>query len=346
MNRAQHRDRIRAAAVLLCVCTLIASLASCSVVKQAATWNSAGAYPAGGGSSAGASPSPTVPAYDVKPLLDPAKKYLGLEIAGSPDSTAPAAQFAGWTGKKPNLLGAYVAWDTSFDPTAAANAWKYGAMYFQVWEPYDTTARQIAAGDSDNYLVRFADDVRSLNLPIAISFGHEMNGDWYPWGSGQTSAADFVAAWRHIHDVFAKRGATNVIWVWDPNDIYPVPTVALKPYYPGDAYVDWAGVTGYWTVFGPHTYATLFQPTLLQIRQFTQKPFLIAETSVEAGANEAASVKALFQAVHANPDIIGLVWYDYDRQGDWRLENRPDVESAFRTAAAGPDFGFDVSVAK
>jgi beta-mannanase len=55
--------------------------------------------------------------------------------------------------------------------------------------------------------------VRTLNLPIAVSFGHEMNGNWYPWGTAHTTAAQFVAAWRHIHDLFARVGATNVIWV-------------------------------------------------------------------------------------------------------------------------------------
>jgi beta-mannanase len=28
------------------------------------------------------------------------------------------------------------------------------------------------------------------------------------------SPEDYVAAWRHLHDLFAKRGADNVRWVW------------------------------------------------------------------------------------------------------------------------------------
>jgi mannan endo-1,4-beta-mannosidase len=70
--------------------------------------------------------------------------------------------------------------------------------------------------------------VRNLNVPIALSFGHEFNGNWYPWGTTGTTAADFVAAWQHVHDLFAAAGATNVIWIWDPNDIYPVPNVSLS----------------------------------------------------------------------------------------------------------------------
>jgi mannan endo-1,4-beta-mannosidase len=214
------------------------------------------------------------------------------------------------------------------------------------WEPFGVSVQSIAAGRSDGYITHFAQAVRALNLPVAISFGHEMNGNWYPWGTSQTTPAQFVAAWRHIHDVFAAEGATNVIWVWDPNDIYPVPNVQLSQYYPGDAYVDWVGVTGYWTQAGPNTYGGLYLPTLEEIRQFTRKPFLIAETSVESGSNESASLAGLFQAVEQHPDILGFVWYDYDKGGDWRIENRPSLQAQFRSALASSDFGFDVGGVK
>lgn len=329
---------------------VLAATAGCSVVHDAAAWPTpaAGSGTAAGaagapGSGATVMPSPRGPAFDVKPLIQPADKYLGLEMPDAPASIAPVQQFATWTGKKPNLLGEYVGWGTGLDTQGVKNAWSYGALYFQVWEPYNTTIKQIASGASDDYIERFAASVRALNLPIALSFGHEMNGNWYPWGTQATSAADFVAAWRHVHDLFVRAGATNVIWIWDPNDMYPVPDVKLQPLYPGDAYVDWIGVTGYWTVLGPHTYGDLFLPTLLDIRQFTQKPFIIAETGVEAGANQVSSVNALFDAVKAHDDIIGFVWYDYNRQGDWRLENRPDVEAAFRSDVSSSVFGFDAS---
>ncbi len=333
----------------LCAAVVLVLAAGCGVVNQAATWNSGsgasgtGAPTSGALASGSASVAPVTPGYDVKPLLDPAQKYIGLEIPDAPDKMTPVDQFASWTGKKPNLIGNYIGWYSQFDATAAENAWKYGGLYFMVWEPFTMPLSQIAQGLSDQYINSFAQAVRSLNVPIALSFGHEFNGDWYPWGTKDTTAAQFVAAWRHIHDVFVKNGATNVIWIWNPNDIFPVPNVQLAPYYPGDAYVDWVGITGYWTNNGPHTYATLYLPTLLEVRKFTQKPFLISETSVEPGADEVASVKGLFQAVEQHPDIIGFVWYDYDKGGDWRLENRPDVESEFRKDVAATDFGFNVS---
>lgn len=43
-----------------------------------------------------------------------------------------------------------------------------------------------------------------------------------------------------------------------------------------------------------------------------------------------------------HPDILGFVWYDYDKGGDWRIENRPSLESQFRSDLASDGFGFDV----
>lgn len=358
---AARRGRI-SAAVTAAVLLVGSMLAGCSVVQSAGTWNDS-RKPVAGSAAEGAAAAPTgasasgtatgqsaplAPAYDVTPLLDPSRKYLGVEINGAPDSITPAEQFASWVGTKPNLVGQYLAWNTSFDAKAASNAWSYGAMDFVVWEPWDTTLADIAAGDSDSYITAFATAVRTLNVPIALSFGHEFNGNWYPWGTSKSSAASFVAAWKHIHDLFAAAGATNVIWIWDPNDIYPVPDVSLQQYYPGDSYVDWVGVTGYWDQGGPNSYSTLYLPTLEEIRTFTQKPFIIAETSVAPGSDEDQSLEDLFQAVEQHSDILGFVWYDYDKGGDWRIENRPTLMTEFQQEldANSGHFGFTVSGVK
>ena len=133
--------------------------------------------------------------------------------------------------------------------------------------------------------------------PVAISFGHEMNGNWYPWGTSQATPAEFVAAWRHIHDLFAAAGATNVIWVWNPNIVNPMPDVELAPYWPGDAYVDWVGITGYFPTTGPDTFAGVYGPTMAEVRKFTSKPFIIAETAVQTGPDEVASIRSLIDGV-------------------------------------------------
>jgi hypothetical protein len=45
-----------------------------------------------------------------------------------------------------------------------------------------------------------------------LRFGHEVNGNGYPWAEGVNGngPGDHVAAWHHVHEVFTAAGATNV----------------------------------------------------------------------------------------------------------------------------------------
>jgi mannan endo-1,4-beta-mannosidase len=275
--------------------------------------------------------------FNLRALISPGSaKYLGIQANGEPDSLTPLISVAASVGRKPNLAGQYVAWGAPFDARGAVNAWNYGALYYMAWEPFGTSVDQIAAGASDAYITKFARAVRSIDLPIAISFGHEMNGNWYPWGSQQTSPATFVAAWQRIHRLFDRAGARDVIWVWNPNIINPLPQVQLQPYWPGASYVDWVGLTGYFALSGPHTFAGVFGPTMREIRHFTSKPFIIAETAVETGPLEGPSATSLVEGVAHNHDVLGFIWFDFDKDGvDWRLESRPQVRADLATAVAG-----------
>jgi mannan endo-1,4-beta-mannosidase len=313
---------------------LVLALSGCGLLSPPTTATTSGQNAA---ASPAASSQASAPPYNVTGLLHPATgKYFGIEADGAPDSLAPVQAFAANTGRKPDLIGQYVAWGKPFDAQAVSNAWSYGALYYMAWEPFGVSVQSIAAGHSDGYLTRFAKAVRSLNLPVAISFGHEMNGNWYPWGTSQTTAAQFVAAWRHIHDLFARAGATNVIWVWNPNIINPVPQVPLRPFWPGRAYVSWVGLTGYFATTGAQTFATLYQPTMTEIRHFTGKPFIIAETAIETGPAAASCAKQLVDTVTQHPNVLGFVWFDYDKQGvDWRVETRPVVRAAVAGDIAG-----------
>ena len=296
-------------------------------------------------SGAGGQPEPSAPVtskpaasqpYNVSGLLDPPTgKFLGIEAVGAPDSLAPLNAFAMNTGRKPNLVGQYVSWGTPFDARAASNAWSYGALYYAAWEPFDTSVQAIAEGQSNAYITSFAKAIRALNVPVALSFGHEMNGNWYPWGTTGTTAEEFVAAWRHIHRLFSRAGASNVIWVWNPNVINPVPQVALQPYWPGNAYVDWVGITGYFATTGPHSYAGLFKPTIAEVRTFTDKPVIIAETAIETGPDEVLSAANLVKSITRHP-LLGFIYFDYDKDGiDWQIESRPAVRAAIAGDIAG-----------
>jgi hypothetical protein len=125
-------------------------------------------------------------------------------------------------------------------------------------------ADSIIAGKHDAYFIDMADAMRAFGKPVILSMNHEMNGDWYyfsevwrnnvngvnPYG---WTAETYIGFWRHVHDIFRDQGATNVAFAWCPGargrKIRGLNTAeSLKLFYPGDAYVDWIGLSVYSTV--------------------------------------------------------------------------------------------------
>jgi hypothetical protein len=335
MMRLVTRARTALTAVLLATLTL----SGCSLLGDDGGKSSSGHAKAGADPSTGGNTD--IP-YDVTALLKPAKKYYGAAIEGAPNSVEPVEAYAKMTGKQPNLLEYYAAWGDGFDASGVRKAWKEGALTLMSWEPFDTTFADIAAGKSDAYLKKYATAVRKLNLPVVIDFADEFNGHWEKWGTEYATPQQFVAAWRHIHDTFADVGASNVIWAWAPNIINPVKKVQLKPYYPGDAYVDWVGFVGYWTIDQDNAFGSVFGPTIDEVRTFTKKPILLLETAAMAGERRRADIRNLFAGVEADDNLLGFIWFNQKKRADWRLEASPLALKEFKRLAADDRFGFDV----
>jgi mannan endo-1,4-beta-mannosidase len=261
----------------------------------------------------------------------PQRRELGV--------VAPVRSLSGYpasTGVSPNIAEFYVTFGSPFWSGAFNAAESIGAVPLMQWNPEGLGIASIAAGSEDAYLRRFAAAVRAYECPVILSFGHEMNGDWFPWGYQHTRPAVFVAAWRRIVDIFASQRASNVTWLWTVNaqppgnnDVSP-----LAPWWPGPAYVSWVGVDGYYRSAGD-TFESLFGNTLPQIRQLApDAPVLITETAVDVKAPEAlAQLADLFSGV-GSQHLRGLVWFDIKAEEDWALEDNPTVLAAFRAAAA------------
>lgn len=335
------RVRTTVAGCALALSALL-TLSGCSLLDDSGTSASSegGASRSGGGEDAQGADA-DIP-YDVTPLLKPGKKFFGAAVDGAPNSMKGVDAYTAMTGKQPNLIEYYAAWGDGFDAQGVRNAWAEGALTLVSWEPFDVTLADIAAGEKDAYLKKYAASVRKLNLPVVISFADEMNGHWEKWGTKYVTPKQYVAAWKHIHDTFTDAGASNVIWAWSPNIVNPVKSVELEPYYPGDGYVDWVGVIGYFTLEEDNAYTSVFGPTLDEIRTFTKKPTLILETAAEPGERRRADVRNLFAGVAADDDMLGFVWFDHKKRADWRLKVSPLALKEFKRLAADDVFGFDV----
>jgi hypothetical protein len=95
---------------------------------------------------------------------------------------------------------------------------------------------EITAGRWDEPLRRLAAELASLDRPVFLTFDHEVDSAKKLDVRG--TAGEYVAAWRHLHRLFAEVGAKKVVWVWvvtgSNRNWSRVPDV-----YPGNSYVDW-----------------------------------------------------------------------------------------------------------
>ncbi len=325
----------------------------------------------------GAKPPPPPPPPEPMPetptmqaLLAPATNYFGVSTPQAPYDFKDYQIFAAAARKLPNMNEFFVGWDHAFPGNQVVSLWRRGALPIISWEPRATvnpvgpdsdntvaagyTLASIINGDHDAYIDEFATKVRDLDLPVAIRFAHEMNGNWFPWSeeTNGNSRGEYVQAWRHVHDRFTALGATNVIWIWSPNVITARPSVRLAPLYPGDDYVDWMGIVGYYRrVYydsngNPKapTFDNTYSETLAELRTVASKPIVLTEVgATEIGGNKPAWITSLFQGMADNPDVIGFVWFDHSVNGtDWRIESSTAASTAFATGVANPRYGSGV----
>jgi beta-mannanase len=267
--------------------------------------------------------------------------------------------FQPWAPKQPNR----------FDASLCVAAYEQGLVPMITWEPWDPgknsnfvvdpesqskyRLQNIINGSFDPYIRQFARDAKAVRGPIMIRLMHEMNGNWYPWDGtvNGNSPAQFIAAWRHIHDIFKEEGATNVTWVWSVNH-ESVPATkrnAYRAYYPGDAYVDWTSMSGFnWGTTAPGTHWRTFNywyHAPLAYLKTLKKPIVLAEFgTVEQGGSKAAWIKDAYKRIRTqHPEVKAVVYYDKREAGpgstqDWRITTSSKSKLAYRSAVAAPGF--------
>jgi mannan endo-1,4-beta-mannosidase len=257
--------------------------------------------------------------------------YIGVYVTGVPRSFHPIRAFVSSTKVKPNLLLYYSSWWEPFRTGFASSAARHQAVPIVQINPMNVKLADIVDGKYDRYIDAFAAAVRKYRRPVIIGFGHEMNARWSPWGYRHASPATFVAAWRHIVDVFRADKAKNVTWLWTVNVIDAhAHSVNPRPWWPGRRYVTWVGIDGYYRR-PSWKFAALFGPTIKAVHLLTRDPILISETGVAPSAGKPAKIVNLFAGVRAY-GLLGLVWFDAVAHHDWRLDDQAAI-LAFRRAA-------------
>lgn len=334
-------------------------------------------------------PVTAISAPSAAELAAPGSPYFGLYTEQAPFNWATYDATATRLGSQPDVVGYFSGWDENYRASAVTRAWEKGLMPIMTWE-----ARPIASannqreepeyslpliigdpaagvpGKFDDYLRQYARDIKATGLPLGIRLNHEMNGDWYPWSETDKDGdpingnrvGDYVKSWQHVHDIFEQEGANDlVVWIWAPNIINNLWSTMQTPeflahYYPGDAYVDWVGLSAYhrppYRAANDFTFDYTFTRSLNQLRDLSDKPIFLAEIGAsEIGGHKAAWVTSLFEGLARpeNADIVGFAWFSLSvtsrvsgqvATNDWRLDSTSTSVQAFRDGLARPDSRF------
>ena len=285
------------------------------------------------------------------PAISSARLRFGVSTPGGAGADAELDAIASLVGESPSIVLSYYDFGQAAPIADLTSVAARGATSLITWEPWRwgggsvqpayTNAR-IAAGDFDAYLQQWGTALASWGKPVLLRYAHEMNGDWYPWSEGinTNASGSYIAAWRHVHDVLEAQGATNVTWVWSPNVPYTGST-PLAGLYPGADYADVVALDGYnwgaaaaWSAWTSPS--ALFADGLTQLRALAPgKSILVAETaSAEAGGSKATWNTDLVAYLAAQSDVMGFVWFDHNKEVDWRINSSASSTNALSAALA------------
>ncbi|WP_329327267.1 glycosyl hydrolase [Streptomyces luteogriseus] len=149
------------------------------------------------------------------------------------------------------------------------------------------TWKQIASGALDDKVIDVqARRIKDYGKKVFLSFDLEMDTRTPANGT----PADYVKAYRHIHDRFRELGVDNVVWTWITTG-YLDHADEIRKMYPGDDYVDWIGYNQYnyyrchdagWLTFAQTQAAT---HDWIRANISDDKPLMLSEFGTAADAN-------------------------------------------------------------
>jgi hypothetical protein len=207
----------------------------------------------------------------------------------------------------------------------------------------------ITAGKLDSALKAQAANFKALGKPVFVTFDHEPDTK-QKWGQ-HGSAAQFVAAWRHIVTVYRNAGATNVVWVWTVTG-WKGNWTKEDQLWPGSSYVDWISWDPY-NLAGCQDGTINYDQWISFQQSFKDsyawfkkggtygeidgsKPFMFSEfgtvtdyAHISATANWYAAVPSTLKSY---PQIKAVTQFNVKRDCDFRISSNSTVLSSYRNA--------------
>ncbi|MHA6481420.1 glycosyl hydrolase [Paenibacillus sp. strain BS8-2] len=256
------------------------------------------------------------------------------------------------TGKKHAMYLLYTSWGRSFfqDYSGHIARAKAAGVGLQVALQPVKGLDEVKDGE---YLRSLAREAKDIGIPIFLRFANEMNGGWIEWY--EENPQDYIDKFRLVAKVFEEE-APNVAIVWSPA-YFPIENI--EDYYPGDAYVDWVGVSMYQAYNGTLDPLKRGVDRSSFIEKFeniyklygSKKPVFISEGGISYSDPVAHTDKtdwAVYQIeqFYANlpmlyPGVKGVFWFDTTRKESGRLNSytlsdNAKVLAAYKKAVSNP----------
>jgi hypothetical protein len=321
-----------------------------AVVIAAAALAGAGIVASDGDEEPGFDSHPPVTATTTSTTTLPAEPATGVLLGAStsPEIRSLAAERSAVEeleqrlGRVLDINHNFYPWDKPFPTEIERWDLQAGRIPMISWNGRDVTTSAIAAGRYDGMIRQRARETKALDRPVLIRWFWEMDGNKKSEFAGEPE--EYIAAWRHIVSTFRAEGADNTDWVWCPN-ASAFNDGEAQTFYPGDEFVDWTCADGYnWApgrtgddyrsfaeIFGGfYAWATLHD-----------KPIMIGEFGVqERNPGEKAQwITDARQAIKTDfPRLRAIVYFNSNKDHDWRLTTSDSALEAFRQLAHDPWF--------
>ncbi|MBQ1376506.1 MAG: beta-mannanase [Lachnospiraceae bacterium] len=198
------------------------------------------------------------------------------------------------------------------------------------WQPAGVPLRYIASGLYDDYIESYLREIAEAcpNNDVLIRFAHEMEmrprykNAWYSW-QDERDPEGYIEAWRHIVSI-GRKISPNFKWVWSPNraDEYTI------PYYPGDEWVDYVGISLNLTVLEYYTtpymdFSEYYETMgLKSFMEAYNKPIIISEAAYynDTPALRESYFRSIFDHLADDPKICALLFFNIDASDDRTYE--------------------------
>jgi mannan endo-1,4-beta-mannosidase len=188
---------------------------------------------------------------------------------------------------------------------------------------------------------------RELGFPLVFRPFHEMNGNWFWWGTDNCTPEEYQKLFRITVDYLRKNKINNLLIAWSVNV-----DVSFE-HYPGNDYVDILGLDSYEPGIEPWNPMEKFIASLGQLTDYAakhQKVAALTETGCrkENGKFRYSDKYPKFWTEHILEPILAdvkakrivwmLSWYNADWKNDltgqyyipYKMINRPNSQKAVK----------------